>query len=56
MKTSYLHSLGVYGYGNVEPIILAALVTGDPLLLVGRAGTGKAFLLNCRATQEIAAF
>ena len=46
MKTSYLHSLGVYGYGDVEPIVLAALVTGDPLLLVGRAGTGKTFLLN----------
>ena len=46
MKTSYLHTLGVYGYGDVEPIVLAALVTGDPLLLVGRAGTGKTFLLN----------
>ncbi len=46
MKTSYLHSLGVYGYGEVEPVVLAALVTGDPLLLVGRAGTGKTFLLN----------
>lgn len=30
MKTSYLHTLGVYGYGDVEPIVLAALVTGDP--------------------------
>jgi MoxR-like ATPase len=56
MKTSYLHSLGGYGYGNVELIVLAALMTGDPLLLVGRAGTGKAFLLNWRAPQEIAAF
>ena len=45
MKTSYLYTLGVYGYGDVEPIVSAALVTGDPLLLVGRAGTGKTFLL-----------
>ena len=46
MNTGHLHSLGVYGYAAVEPVILAALVTGDPLLLIGRAGTGKTFLLN----------
>ena len=38
--------LGVYGYDAVEPVILAALVTEDPLLLVGASGTGKTFLLN----------
>ncbi len=42
----HLSRLGVYGYGNVEPIILAALVTEDPLLLIDKAGTGKTFLLN----------
>jgi DNA-binding transcriptional regulator YiaG len=26
---------------NIEPAILAALVTEDPLLLIGRSGTGK---------------
>ena len=43
---SLLRPLGVYGYDPVEPVILASLVTGDPLLLVGAAGTGKTFLLN----------
>lgn len=43
---SFLRPLGVYGYDPVEPVILASLVTGDPLLLVGAAGTGKTFLLN----------
>lgn len=46
MSSKHLNALGVYGYDNVEPVILAALVTGDPLLLIGRAGTGKTFLLN----------
>jgi MoxR-like ATPase len=46
MKSSFLRDLGVFGYDPVEPIILAALVTEDPLLLVGHAGTGKTFLLN----------
>jgi MoxR-like ATPase len=44
--SKFLRRLGVYGYDTVEPIILAALVSGDPLLLVGRHGTGKTFLLN----------
>jgi MoxR-like ATPase len=46
MKTRFLQILGVYGYEAVEPIVLAALVTEDPLLLIGKAGTGKTFLLN----------
>lgn len=46
MKHEFLKQLGVFGYAPVEPIILAALTTGDPLLLVGKAGTGKTFLLN----------
>jgi len=46
MKNQYLKELGVFGYAPVEPIILAALASGDPLLLVGKAGTGKTFLLN----------
>jgi len=46
MKTHYLQALGVYGYEAVEPIVLAALVTEDPLLLIGKAGTGKTYLLN----------
>jgi MoxR-like ATPase len=34
----------------VEPVILAALALGDPLLLIGPHGTGKSFLLNRLAT------
>jgi MoxR-like ATPase len=30
----------------IEPIILAALITAEPLLLIGPHGTGKSFLLN----------
>jgi MoxR-like ATPase len=41
-----LAGLGVYGFDRIEPVILAALVTEDPLLLIGRSGTGKTFLLN----------
>lgn len=41
-----LEGLGVYGFGQVEPVVLAALVTEDPLLLIGRSGTGKTYLLN----------
>ena len=46
ISTSVLARLGAYGFGAQEPVILAALVTGDPLLLIGRSGTGKTFLLN----------
>jgi len=42
----WLRQLGVYGYDHCEDIILAALITADPLLLIGKAGTGKTFLLN----------
>lgn len=43
---SRLAQLGVYGFDAVEPVILAALVTEDPLLLIGPSGTGKTYLLN----------
>lgn len=45
-KASRLAALGVHGFGRVEAVVLAALVTEDPLLLIGRSGTGKTFLLN----------
>jgi MoxR-like ATPase len=41
-----LAALGVYGFGAAEPLILSALVSGDPLLLIGPSGTGKTYLLN----------
>src|SRR6516162_2126594 len=46
LEPSRLSKLGVYGFDRAEPVILAALVTEDPLLLIGRSGTGKTFLLN----------
>ena len=42
----FLKRLGVYGFEPVEKVILAALITSDPLLLIGKSGTGKTFLLN----------
>jgi MoxR-like ATPase len=41
-----LRNLGVYGYDDVESVVIASLATGKPLLLIGKAGTGKSFLLN----------
>ena len=41
-----LLELGVFVFDPVELVILAALVSEDPLLLIGRSGTGKTFLLN----------
>src|SRR5512138_3314510 len=43
---SHLPALGVFGFDPVETVILAALVTEDPLLLIGESGTGKTYLLN----------
>jgi MoxR-like ATPase len=45
-QPSRLAALGVHGFRRVEPVILSALVTEDPLLLIGRSGTGKTYLLN----------
>jgi MoxR-like ATPase len=45
-KLNFFHRLGVYGFDQVEPLIIAALVSQDPVLLIGKAGTGKTFLLN----------
>ena len=38
--------LGVFGWNHLEPVILAALASGDPLLVMGRHGTAKSFLLE----------
>ena len=48
MKNSkqILRKLGVYGFDHLELVILASLVSEDPLLLIGKAGTGKTYLLN----------
>ena len=45
-KPSLLAGLGLFGLTELEPIILAALVTEEPLLLIGPHGTGKSLLLT----------
>ena len=37
-------SLGIYGLGDTEDIIIAGLVTGEPVLLVGTHGSAKTLL------------
>ena len=41
-----LNGIGIVGCETIEPLIIASLVTEDPLLLIGPHGTGKSFLLN----------
>ena len=41
-----LSRLGLYGMGSIEPVILAALISEEPLLLIGRHGTAKSLLLT----------
>ncbi|NLH39742.1 MAG: AAA domain-containing protein [Elusimicrobia bacterium] len=45
-SNSILESIGVYGYSEVETLILSSLVTYEPIILIGETGTGKTFLLN----------
>lgn len=45
-RESLIRPLRVFGFDAIEPLILAALVSEDPILLIGQAGTGKTFLLN----------
>jgi MoxR-like ATPase len=45
VATSLLGRLGVVGLDALEPVIVAALVTAEPLLLIGPHGTGKSYLL-----------
>lgn len=42
----FLDDLGVIGMSPIEPVLLAALISAEPLLLIGPHGTGKSFLLN----------
>ena len=45
-KNSLLNDIGLIGLSDIEPIILAALATEEPLLLIGPHGTGKSLLLT----------
>lgn len=46
INESLLGDLGVIGMAPIEPVILAAPITGEPLLLIGPHGTAKSYLLN----------
>lgn len=45
-KIFILERLGVYGMNEIEPLLLAGLVTGDPVLLVGPHGSAKTLLCS----------
>jgi MoxR-like ATPase len=40
----FLEKMGIYGLKDIEDYILCALITGDPILLVGEIGSAKTFL------------
>ncbi len=45
-RSRILRALGPAGWDALEPVILAALATETPLLLIGPHGSGKTMLLN----------
>ncbi|MEM3396865.1 MAG: MoxR family ATPase [Thermoplasmata archaeon] len=44
MSKNYLERLKVYGCDEIEDVVLAGLVSGDPVLLVGTHGSAKTML------------
>jgi MoxR-like ATPase len=46
LTRDHFAAIGAYGFHRSQIAILASLVTEDPLLLIGRSGTGKTYLLN----------
>lgn len=44
VEESLFKEIGLFGYDEIEDLIIASLVTGDPLLLVGTHGTAKTML------------
>ena len=45
-STGILRELGIVGWDSQEPVILAALATRSPLVLIGAHGTAKSLLLE----------
>lgn len=45
-QTSITESLGIYGWKHLDAVILAALATESPLLLIGPHGTAKTLLVE----------
>ena len=46
MRSLITEPLGLYGWGRYEPVLLAALLSEEPLLLVGPHGCAKSFVLE----------
>lgn len=46
VKLEITRSLGIQGWGHLDPVLLAALATRSPLLLVGPHGTAKSLLIE----------
>ena len=46
MKSLITEPLGLFGWKQIEPVLLAALSTKMPLLLVGKHGCAKSFVLE----------
>ena len=45
-KSLITEPLGLFGWTHLEPVILAALATESPMLLIGKHGAAKSFLLE----------
>jgi MoxR-like ATPase len=45
-RTHLLRALNLFGLDHLDPVLLAALADGRPLLLIGAHGTAKSELLN----------
>ena len=46
IRSLLIRPLGLLGWEKLEAVLLAALTTNEPLLLIGRHGTAKSFLLE----------
>ncbi|MBQ8036560.1 MAG: AAA family ATPase [Proteobacteria bacterium] len=56
MKSLITEPLGLYGWKKYEPVLLAALLSEEPLLLVGAHGCAKSFVLERLAESLNMAF
>ena len=45
-KSLITEPLGLFGWSHLEPVILAALASESPMLLIGKHGAAKSFLLE----------
>lgn len=45
-KSLITEPLGLFGWKHLEPVILASLITEMPMLLVGKHGSAKSFILE----------